>query len=138
MVRIASAAGMGVAEEYVDTYMARGRLVYYIGIDIRAALEATATLREPANAQPICPNLDRDKAAPYDPTNQPFDDPLRHVDTQSRISDDYTQSEISDEEAEAIWRAAYDEWAEFGATDHDAGRAAYREVIAVLRSKLED
>ena len=38
--------------------------------------------------------------------------------------------EIDDETAVGIWRAAYDEWAEFGSLDRDAGRAAHREIIA--------
>jgi hypothetical protein len=38
--------------------------------------------------------------------------------------------EVDDETAEGIWRAAYDEWAEFGAADKDAGHAAHRASIA--------
>ena len=38
--------------------------------------------------------------------------------------------EIDDETARDVWSAAYDEWAEFGARDHDAGRAGFIAMIA--------
>jgi hypothetical protein len=38
--------------------------------------------------------------------------------------------EISKDDAEGIWEAAYDVWAEFGATDADAGREAHRAALA--------
>jgi hypothetical protein len=38
--------------------------------------------------------------------------------------------EIDDETADGIWRAAYDEWAEFGSLDKDAGRVALRAMLA--------
>jgi hypothetical protein len=38
--------------------------------------------------------------------------------------------EIDDGTAEAIWAGAYGEWAEFGASDKDGGRAAHRAAIA--------
>jgi hypothetical protein len=38
--------------------------------------------------------------------------------------------EISKDDAEGIWETAYDVWAEFGATDADAGREAHRAALA--------
>lgn len=41
------------------------------------------------------PDMDCAKVARYDPTTQPFDEPLRHVDAQSRINGEYTQSRVA-------------------------------------------
>jgi hypothetical protein len=41
-------------------------------------------------------------------------------------------SEFDDETCEDIWTAAYDEWAEFGSADKDAGRAA---IVAMLAAR---
>jgi hypothetical protein len=38
--------------------------------------------------------------------------------------------EIDDETAQGVWSAAYDEWAEYGASDQDAGRAGFTAMIA--------
>ena len=57
--------------------------------------------RKSGIAKPNCPNLDCDKPGPYDPTTQPFDEPLRHVNTPSRISGEYTPSRIAALEADA-------------------------------------
>jgi hypothetical protein len=52
-------------------------------------------MRKSGIAKPNCPNLEQAELTTYDPTTQPFDEPLRHVDTQSRITDKYTQSRIA-------------------------------------------
>lgn len=44
---------------------------------------------------------------------------------------------ISDEHAEGIWSAAYDEWAEFGSRDEDAGRAALAAAIQAYQQEIE-
>ena len=38
---------------------------------------------------------------------------------------------IGKENAEGVWQAAYDVWAEFGASDADAGHAAHDAMIAI-------
>jgi len=44
---------------------------------------------------------------------------------------------INDEHAEGIWRAAYDEWAEFGSRNEDAGRAALAAAIQAYQQEIE-
>lgn len=39
-------------------------------------------------------------------------------------------NKIGKEDAEGIWEAAYDAWADFGASDAEAGQAAHGAIIA--------
>ena len=57
--------------------------------------------RKSGIAKPNCPNMEQGELTTYDPTTQPLDEPLRHVDTQSRILGEYTLSRIAALEADA-------------------------------------
>ena len=78
-------------------------------------------------AKPNCPNLKQGELTTYDPTTQPLDEPLRYVDTQSRITDEYTQSRIAvapldEDRLEEIITDSIDlDW-----TPRDAARAIVR------------